>query len=208
MSMTSSEKIFHQLHHCMNLLRRGHHMRGGGHEHHGRAMVLRLLMREDGLSQRELAGLMRIQPPSLSEVLDKLVAEDLVRREQNPEDRRVSNIYLTDKARELVKEMREARAVAGEDLLQGLTEEEREHLAMLLEKLTKALAVHAPEEGEHGGCDGGRGRHGHHHKGHQEHGGCCMHGERGDRGECRGGNPEGWGGHHSHRGHGSDEEQL
>lgn len=183
-------------------------MRGGGHEHHGRAMVLRLLMREDGLSQRELAGLMRIQPPSLSEVLDKLGAEDLIKREQNPEDRRVSNIYLTDKARELVKETQEARTAMGEDLLKEFPEEEREHLVTLLEKLAKALAANAPED-EHGDCGdgecgGGHGRHGRHHRGHEDHRGCGMHGDRGGRGakgDIRGGRPDhgddrAGGGHH------------
>ena len=61
------------------------------HEH-GASLWNWVLLREaanaDGASQRELAELMRIEPPTLVRHLDKLADDGLVERRPDPDDRR------------------------------------------------------------------------------------------------------------------------
>ena len=52
-------------------------------------MLLKEAASAEGASQRELAGLMRIEPPTLVRHLDKLTEEGLVERRPDTRDRRV-----------------------------------------------------------------------------------------------------------------------
>ena len=73
------------------------------HEH-GASLWNWVLLREaanaDGASQRELATLMRIEPPTLVRHLDKLAEEGLVERRPDPDDRRVVRVVVTEAGRE------------------------------------------------------------------------------------------------------------
>ncbi len=199
MSFTTTEKLFHQLHHCMNLLHRGHHGRHGmpdgrgrGDGHRGQGRVMRVLMDEqDGISQRDLAEKLQIRPPSLSEVLDKLAEGGLVERHQSESDRRMSTVCITEKGRAFAEEIRSVRAKRSEELLAGLSSAEREALCGLLGKLIVSLEADAAtasqqhtEDGDHGGeRERHAHRHGHHHGDghdrHHHHGEGRGHGRRG-----------------------------
>jgi MarR family transcriptional regulator, transcriptional regulator for hemolysin len=71
---------------------------------HGASLWNWVLLREaehaDGLSQRELADVMRIEPPTLVRHLDKLSQDGLVERRRDPEDRRVVRVVVTPAGRE------------------------------------------------------------------------------------------------------------
>ena len=60
----------------------------------------------DGASQRELAELMRIEPPTLVRHLDKLAEEGLVERRPDPDDRRVLRVVVTDAGHARLTELR------------------------------------------------------------------------------------------------------
>ena len=95
--------------------------------------VLRILARQDGLSQRALQEGLGIQPGSLSELVTKLEDKGLLTREQDGEDKRRVLLRLTDAGREAAGQApspaeRDARFAA-------LTEEERDTLRTLLDKL-------------------------------------------------------------------------
>lgn len=169
MSFTTTDKIFHQLHLCMNLHRRkGHPQREGHQHHHGQGMVLRMLIEADGISQRDLADKLKIQPPSLSEVLDKLVTQELVERSAHPQDKRVSMVHITNKGRELLMEKQKLRSKMGENLLKDFSEEEKDSLLRLLEKLTLSLEGQMTR-----GHDVHHDHHGHAHHGHRRGHDCC-----------------------------------
>lgn len=206
MNIETTEKLFHQLHYCMNLLHRGHGPHGPhggrGGAHRGQGRVLALLAERDGQSPRDLAALLRVQPPSLSELLDKLSRDGSIERRRHEEDQRMSAVFLTEKGRAMVDEVRQARKDAAETTLAGLTAEEQENLSALLDKLIASLEArygeagacrrmgehgHGHGRGRHGCCGGedavaegghgghhGHGPHGHGHHGHGPHGqGCC-----------------------------------
>lgn len=205
MNISTTEKLFHQLHYCMNLLHRGHGPHGPhggrGGAHRGQGRVLALLAEQDGQSPRDLAALLRVQPPSLSELLDKLSRDGSIERRRHEEDQRMSAVFLTEKGRAMVDEVRQARKDAAEATLGGLSDEEQETLSGLLDKLIASLEA---RDGEDGACRR-MGGHGHGH-GRGRHG-CCG-GEdtavEGGRGGQHGHGPHGHAHHgpHEHGPHG------
>ncbi len=98
----------------------------------GQEMFLFQLWEQDGLSQSQLVERMCVQPATISKMLDRMEHTGLVQRRPDPEDSRVSRVYLTEQSRELqgkvdsVWETLEARLVA------GLSMEERILLRRLL----------------------------------------------------------------------------
>jgi MarR family transcriptional regulator, transcriptional regulator for hemolysin len=76
---------------------------------HGASLWNWVLLREaanaDGASQRELAELMRIEPPTLVRHLDKLAEEGLVERQPDLDDRRVVRVAVTSAGRKRLAQL-------------------------------------------------------------------------------------------------------
>lgn len=71
--------------------------------------VLATLLREGPLSPGDLAVAERVQPPSMTRILHRLHAQDLVARSPHPSDRRQVLYSATEQARTLVRRDRERR---------------------------------------------------------------------------------------------------
>ncbi len=78
--------------------------------HHGdhvnrleRLLLLLLLLDNDAISMRDLASLLDIRLPSLSQWLDRLVEEGEVTRKRDEDDKRVVRISLTEKGLKLAR---------------------------------------------------------------------------------------------------------
>ncbi len=67
----------------------------------GQWSALRVLWRQEGLSQVELAQQMMVEKASLTPVLKAMAAQGLIVRTRNVEDRRKVNIFLTGAGRRL-----------------------------------------------------------------------------------------------------------
>ena len=66
--------------------------------------VLRVLLSDDGLKSSEVASRGWSTPGTLTSVVNTLVREGYVDRRQDPGDRRVVRLYVTDKGRQLCEE--------------------------------------------------------------------------------------------------------
>jgi len=78
-------------------------------------ILLRQAAEQEGSSQRELAELMHIEPPTLVRHLDKLAHEGLVERRRDVQDRRVARIYITAAGRRRLLQLHDvAQEVDGE----------------------------------------------------------------------------------------------
>ena len=64
----------------------------------GQWRVLWHLRSNQGISQAGLADLLNMQPISLARVIDRLEAQELVERRQDPNDRRALKLFLTPAA--------------------------------------------------------------------------------------------------------------
>lgn len=100
--------------------------------HPGQPPVLFELSRNDGLRQSELAERMRIKPATVTVMLNRMVKNGHVERRTDPNDHRVSRVYLTDKGRAAVDEVRSALHSSESYALEGITPEEKMLMRRLL----------------------------------------------------------------------------
>jgi len=91
--------------------------------------ALATVRRDPGITLSGLAAHERVQPPTMTRVVDALVAKDLVERSVCADDRRVSRLRATDAGRELVDSVRRRRDAYLASRLAALTDEERAVLA-------------------------------------------------------------------------------
>ena len=110
--------------------------------------ILLLLHRLGDTSGRELAGLLGVSLATLSGMVDRLVAHDLVTRAEDPNDRRVRRITLSDTGTAMISNIITAGTEKQARLLKRLTDGE---LRTVAEAMTAMVRV-ATEEAETGAC--------------------------------------------------------
>jgi len=88
---------------------------------------------------KKLAAALKVTPANLTGVIDRLVDQGLVSRTENPEDRRMMLLKLTEKGEALVTELRERRVSYLSKALRGLTPEELTVITRGLDLLARAV---------------------------------------------------------------------
>ncbi len=101
----------------------------------GQWAVLLFLWARDGMTQAELSRVVAIEPPTMVRTIDRMARDGLVTRAPDPDDGRLSRIYLTARARSLRDELVPLAAAVNGEILNGLTANEARTLRRLLTKL-------------------------------------------------------------------------
>jgi len=102
--------------------------------------VLSFLKREDGLRQVALADHLDVEPITLCRMVDRLEEAGLVERRADESDRRARRIYLTEKARPIIEELRRiAEDLIGEALA-GVSDEEQAGVRGVLARVRANVA--------------------------------------------------------------------
>lgn len=86
--------------------------------------VLAVLWKNDGCSQQVIADETSRDKPSVTRLIDNLVKEGYVERRNDPDDRRLNLIFLTNKGKNIEPSVLELVNEAIEIATKGLTEEE------------------------------------------------------------------------------------
>ena len=107
----------------------------GSRTHPGQAMCLRLLSANDGATQRDMARMLHVTPPTVSKMLSTMEKAGLVERKPDEADQRLTRVYLTAAGRDRSDEMGAAVSEYVNATFATLTEGERRDLERLLEKL-------------------------------------------------------------------------
>ncbi|MDO5744063.1 MAG: MarR family transcriptional regulator [Micrococcaceae bacterium] len=105
------------------------------------AGVLRIVGRQAGINQRELAERLGLAPSRMVPLIDSLQASGLVIRSRSATDRRNQELQLTEQGQELLANL---RAVAEEQeaaIAEGLDPADRAHLYELLLRLSAARGL-------------------------------------------------------------------
>jgi len=102
--------------------------------------VLLILSFSDGLSGRQLAAALGVGLAAVTGIANRLAARELVRRAEDPADRRVRRIYLTVAGAALVKELRDAGRTGKRRLLRRLTAAQLRDYASTMDALNAAAA--------------------------------------------------------------------
>ena len=96
--------------------------------------LLNVVNAREGAIQQELGSTLGIDRSTMVSLIDDLESAGLARRRPSATDRRAREIAITPKGRRILKEARELLSQAEEDVLGGLTGEERRELMALLRR--------------------------------------------------------------------------
>ncbi len=99
-------------------------------------MVL-ILGRNPGLSQKEMADLLDVEPISVARLVDRLAAAGMVERRADEQDRRIWRLHLLPAATCLLNEIRREREALTSFVATGITPEQR---ATMVEGLLRMKA--------------------------------------------------------------------
>ncbi|TAL99719.1 MAG: MarR family transcriptional regulator [Paraburkholderia sp.] len=96
----------------------------------------------EAVRQVTLAEYIGIEGPSLVRLLDQLCAAGLVRRDEDPDDRRAKTISLTDEGRAVTAKMERDLRALRERVLKGVTRADLEATLRVLDAFNAADAAH------------------------------------------------------------------
>ncbi len=102
----------------------------------------------EGMNQKDLAFLLGIRPQSMSELLGKLEEYGLVERRKSAEDARAVEVYLTEDGRMHAEEIAKMRKQTAADVFKALSDEEKEFLSGVLDKLNAEFERMRPHHGK------------------------------------------------------------
>ena len=125
--------------------------------HPGQAFCLRVMAERDGISQRDLADTLHLARPTVTKMVQALEKSGAVERRPDPDDRRLTRVYLTDGGRELAAEMHGVAAGYINATIGTLPEGDRRELARLLEELGASIERAGGESAAVGGGAGAAG---------------------------------------------------
>jgi DNA-binding MarR family transcriptional regulator len=101
--------------------------------------VLGVLARAGPVPMSRLSTELRVTPPNITGVVDRLEKKELVKRLASPGDRRKKEIRLTAKGESVYERVRKGYSESIQKSLDALTREEQEILAKLLRKLRNEI---------------------------------------------------------------------
>jgi len=82
--------------------------------------ILIWLERQPGISQKELAELLEVEPITVARLIDRLETRGMVERRPDPKDRRIWRLHLKPDAYPMLEEIAEQRAEIVGMLTQGI----------------------------------------------------------------------------------------
>jgi DNA-binding MarR family transcriptional regulator len=103
-------------------------------------LVLCCLWEQDGLPTSHLGDRLCQVGGTLTGVIDRMEERGLVRRERDPQDRRVLRIWLTDSGRQFEKILPSLSAELRERALKGLSQAERQLFSEWIDRMIANLS--------------------------------------------------------------------
>ena len=94
--------------------------------------ILIWLERQPGITQKELAQIIEVEPITVARLVDRLEKSDMVERRPDPKDRRIWRLHLRPPAHKMLREIDRQRAEIAGILTAGLDE-------ATLDQMTEAL---------------------------------------------------------------------
>lgn len=101
----------------------------------GQFFFLRYIMKNQGISQEEVAKKMYLDKTTISKGVNILVKKGYVRKKANPKDKREYLLFTTKKANQMSELLDDIHKEINEYLVKDLNEEEIETLRNLLNKI-------------------------------------------------------------------------
>ena len=122
----------------------------------GQYVYINCACRCPGISQEQMARQILINKSNVCRQLAQLEQNGFIRREPDARDRRVLRVYPTDKAEEALPVIQKVLADWRDYLTADLSQEERETLDLLLERLLDKASAYADSRLEPEKREGGK----------------------------------------------------
>lgn len=123
----------------------GHFLHFKMGEKAGRRRIFGVLSYHGALPQRRLQEILGLSSGSLSEILAKMEADGLVEKRRSPVDGRQMELRLSEEGRREAHEAQRQHEARVAEILACLSEEEKEQMLVLLDKLVDSLDdIHFP----------------------------------------------------------------
>ena len=106
--------------------------------------LLNVIGARDGAIQQELGAAMDIDPSTMVSLIDQLERAGLAKRRPSARDRRAREVTITAKGRRVLARGRAAATQVEEELLRGLSGDERAQLLDLLRRALDAAPAQPP----------------------------------------------------------------
>ena len=103
--------------------------------------ILLWLDREPGLSQRELAAVLEVEPITVARLVDRLERRGMVERRADETDRRIWRLHLRQEARVVLREIDGHRAAMTASLTQDMPAAEQARLIDVLTRMKTTLSA-------------------------------------------------------------------
>ena len=104
-----------------------------------------LIAREGSMNTKSLAEALGVTSSNVTGIVDRLVKQGLVSRQEDPEDRRMLQIQVTDQGEAILTSLREETVSSMSKVLASMSVEELSSLARGLSLLVKAAEAHERE---------------------------------------------------------------
>lgn len=102
-------------------------------------LALKMISQSEGINQGRLADFLEVEPITACRMIDRLEEAGMVERRRDPADRRAWQLYLTEKSRPVIDDLRIVGNELFEQAFQGLSREQRDQLYAMLETIRNNL---------------------------------------------------------------------
>ena len=103
------------------------------------ASILFTLYQRDAMSQKDLAALLNVTPPSITSSIQKMEREGYLTRRTDEADQRVMRLTLAEKGRSCIQNIRTVATQMEELMFRGMREEETQMLRRMLLQIYENL---------------------------------------------------------------------
>jgi len=105
----------------------------------GQPLLLAVLWEHEGYPHSELAELLGVTPATITKMAQRMEQAGFIERITDADDQRISRVYLTEKGRAVHSQVDEVFRTLEEEMLAGFSQEEREQLLNLLQRVDENL---------------------------------------------------------------------
>ena len=102
-------------------------------------VILAHLAKEDGLSQTKLGNRLYFDNPTVTGVIDRMERDGLVERRRDPRDRRVINIFLSDRAKGILSDINSIADEVNDRALDSCSARQKSELIDMLNTIWKNM---------------------------------------------------------------------
>ena len=131
--MNVNIELMNQIRTCSNIIKRTRS--DSKHLPNGQGRIMSAIFNNNGLTQSELAEILKIRPQSLTRVLVQLEEQGLIIRKREGKDRRNISVYVSEEGKKHRETILEERDRVSDEMFSCLNSQEKQTLKELLGKI-------------------------------------------------------------------------